>query len=203
MNEICAREELIKICNLLYERKLTFSAGGNMSVRIDDKHILITPSGRNKGLLEPDDLVKMSLDGKVVGKGKPSIEAKFHIALYKANSETNAVIHCHPLYGTALAIEGKKVTFDLTPEGILLLGDVPMVGYSTPGSDELVKGIEKNAKAKAMLMERHGALTQGRTLEEAFNRMEELEFQAKMRLLEKDAESLPKNEILKIRKMSK
>lgn len=201
MNESYARMELVKICNLLYERKLTVSAGGNMSVRIDDDHIIITPSGRNKGMLTANDLVKVDMEGKVVGEGKPSIETMFHIAIYKANKNAGAIVHCHPLYCTCLAIAGKKVTFDLTPEGVLLLGDVPMVKYRTPGSPELVKEIEKNAGSCAMIMERHGALTHGRTLEEAFNRMEELEFQAHMHILMKDAKPLPKSEIQKIRDM--
>jgi len=201
MNEICAREELVNICTRLYDRKLTVSAGGNMSVRLDEKCILITPSGRNKGMLRPEDLVKVGMDGKVIGEGKPSIETKFHLAIYKANKEANAVVHCHPLYCTALAIEGKKITFDLTPEGILLLGDVPMVKYRTPGSKELVDEVAKNSKSYAMIMERHGALTYGRNLEEAFNRMEELEFQAHLHMIEKDATPLPKDEIKKIRSL--
>lgn len=201
MNETYARVELTRICKLLYDRKLTVSAGGNMSVRLDDEKILITPSGRNKGMVQPFDLVVVGMDGKVIGEGKPSIETKFHLAIYKSNKEAQAIVHCHPLYCTALAIEGKKVTFDLTPEGILLLGDVPMVKYKTPGSEELVKEIEKNSKSYAMLMERHGALTYGRNLEEAFNRMEELEFQAQMHFIERDATPLPKKEIEKIRKM--
>lgn len=201
MNEIYARHELVKICTRLYDRKITVSAGGNMSVRINDDCILITPSGRNKGMLRPVDIVKVDMDGKVIGEGKPSIETMFHLAIYKANKEANAVIHCHPLYCTALAIEGKKIAFDLTPEGVMLLGDVPMVKYRTPGSPELVEEVKKNAKSKAMILERHGALTYGRNLEEAFNRMEELEFQAHLHLIEKDADPLPKDEINKIRSM--
>jgi len=201
MNEAYAREELVKICTRLYDRNLTVSAGGNMSVRIDNKSILITPSGRNKGMLTANDIVKVDMDGNVIGEGKPSIETKFHLAIYKSNKDAQAIVHCHPLYCTALAIEGKKVTFDLTPEGILLLGDVPMVKYRTPGSPELVEEIRKNAKSYAMIMERHGALTYGRNLEEAFNRMEELEFQAHMHMIEKDAKPLPKDEIQKIRSM--
>ena len=85
MNESFARELLADVCAKLYERKLTVSAGGNMSIRINDGEILITPSGRNKGLLLPEDMVKMTMDGKVIGEGKPSIEHKFHLALYNKN----------------------------------------------------------------------------------------------------------------------
>ena len=201
MNETFARELLVDVCSKLYERKLTVSAGGNMSIRLNDGEILITPSGRNKGLLLPEDMVKMSMDGKVIGDGKPSIEHKFHLAIYNRNQDTNAIVHCHPLYCTALAVRNEKIKSDLTPEGVLLLGDVPMVDYYTPGSDELVKAVEACADSKAMLMRRHGALTQGRTMEEAYNRMEELEFQAQLQLLVRRAKGLPKAEVEKLRNM--
>lgn len=200
MNETFAREVLADVCLKLYERKLTVSAGGNMSIRLDDG-ILITPSGRNKGLLIPEDMVKLTFDGKVVGEGKPSIEHKFHLALYNKNQDTNAIVHCHPLHCTALAVKGEKIKSGLTPEGVLLLGNVPMIDYFTPGSDELVKAVEACSDSKAMLMNRHGALTQGRTMEEAYNRMEELEFQAQLQLMVRRAKGLPKAEVEKLKRM--
>lgn len=201
MNETFARELLTDVCAKLYERNLTVSAGGNMSLRLNDSEILITPSGRNKGLLIPEDMVKLSMDGKVIGEGKPSIEHKFHLALYNKNPGTNAIVHCHPLYCTTLAVKGERIKSDLTPEGVLLLGDVPMIDYFTPGSDELVNAIAEHADCDAMLMRRHGALTQGKSLEEAYNRMEELEFQAHLQLLAKHARGLPRAEFEKLRKM--
>ena len=200
MNEQYARSLLIDTCRRLYNRNLTVSAGGNMSMRIDD-YVLITPSGRNKGLLVEDDLVKLSLDGKVLSGGKPSIEHKFHLALYNKNLHVNAIVHCHPLYCTTLAVLGKKINCNLTPEGVLLLGEVPMVPYFTPGSDELVEAVASYSQYDAMLMAKHGALTQGRDIEEAYNRMEELEFQAHLQLLARRAKDLPKTEIDKIRGM--
>ena len=197
MNETSGRDMLLNICKLLYERKITVSAGGNMSVRLEDS-ILITPSGRNKGLLKASEMVNVSMDGKVIGSGKPSIETMMHLALYNSNPHINAIVHCHPLYCTILAVRGEKVKSDLTPEGVLLLGNVPMVGYFTPGTQELVDAVAANASSMAMIMERHGAITQGTTLEEAFNRMEELEFQANLQILAGDVKGLPKSEIKKI-----
>ena len=168
-----------------------------MSVRIDDG-VLITPSGRNKGLLKPEDLVKVSLDGTVISGGKPSIETRFHLALYRANPETDAVIHCHPLNCIALTLKGEELRCNLTPEGALLLGKVPTIPYITPGTDELVDAIASHSGSSAILMARHGSLTQGRTLEEAYDRMEELEFQARLQLMAGDAEDLPDSELRKL-----
>lgn len=200
-NESFARRRLAECCHLLYDRHLTVSAGGNMSVRLGEDELLITPSGVNKGLISGDDLVKMDMDGNVISGGKPSIEHKFHIGIYKENPETNAVIHCHPLYCLALAVKGEDIKSCLTPEGVLLLDQVPTVRYETPGSQELVDAVMEYADAPAMLMAKHGAITQGRTLEEAFNRMEELEFQAHLQILAGDAAELPVEEVVKLRGM--
>ena len=200
-NESFARRRLAECCHLLYDRHLTVSAGGNMSVRLGEDEILITPSGVNKGLISGDDLVKMDMDGNVISGGKPSIEQKCHIGIYKENPETNAVIHCHPLYCLALAVNGEDIKSCLTPAGALLLDQVPTVRYETPGSQELVDAVMEYADAPAMLMAKHGAITQGRTLEEAFNRMEELEFQAHLQILAGDAAELPVEEVVKLRGM--
>lgn len=198
MTEKAARKMLRDMCVKLYDRGLTTSAGGNMSVRLDEETILITPSGRNKGMLGPEEMIKVSMEGETIGSGRPSMETMIHIALYKANANVNAVVHCHPLYCTAISVKGEGLRSSLTPEGVLLLRNVPMIGYFTPGSKELADAIAEHSGAMAMLMEKHGALTQGRTLEEAYNRMEELEFQAKLQTIVGDAEPLSKEEIDRI-----
>lgn len=197
MDEKEARIALVETCARLYDRNLTVSAGGNMSVRVDDG-VLITPSGRNKGLLKPEDLVKVALDGTVVSGGKPSIETRFHLALYRSNPGTNAVIHCHPLNCIALTLRNEELRCNLTPEGALLLGRVPTIPYITPGTDELVDAVASHHSSAVMLMARHGALTQGATLEEAYDRMEELEFQARLQMMCGGAEDLPADELRKL-----
>lgn len=201
MNEDYARKQLVKICGLLYERKLTVSAGGNMSVRLNENEILITPSGKNKGFLTEDDPIVLDMEGKVLdGLGKPSIETGMHLALYKANPDTKAIIHCHPLNCIALTMK-RRIKTDLTPEGVLLLGDVPTIGYHTPGSKALANAVASHSKSRAILMERHGAVTQGKDLIDAYNRMEELEFQAKLQMLVGRCRGLPKDEVARLSEM--
>ena len=201
MNEDYGRKQLVKICALLYDRGLTVSAGGNMSVRLNDGEILITPSGKNKGLLTEDDPIVVDMDGKVLsGMGEPSMETGMHLALYKANPDTKAVIHCHPLNCVALTMK-KRIRTDLTPEGVLLLGNVPTVGYYTPGSKELADAVASHSGSKAILMERHGAVTQGKDIIDAYNRMEELEFQAKLQMLVGRCRGLPRDEVERLSRM--
>ncbi len=197
MDETEARKALVETCARLYDRNLTVSAGGNMSIRVDDG-VLITPSGRNKGLLKPEDLVKVSLEGAVISGGRPSIETRFHLALYRRNARTNAVIHCHPLNCIALTLRNEELRCNLTPEGALLLGRVPTIPYITPGTDELVDTVASLSGSPVMLMARHGALTQGTTLEEAYDRMEELEFQARLQMMCGGAEDLPAEELRRL-----
>ena len=200
MNESYARIHLTDVCRRLYQRGLTVSAGGNMSVRLNEEEILITPSGRNKGLLEEGDMIVVNMEGEPLTEGKPSIETFMHLALYKKNPETNAVIHCHPLNCIALTMKGKIKT-DLTPEGVIHLGNVPMVGYYTPGTQALVDAVAAHADSKAILMARHGAVTQGKDLQDAYDRMEELEFQARLQMLVGRCKSLPKDEVERLSKM--
>ena len=200
MDEITARRLLCDACSKLYVKDLLVSAGGNVSIRYDNG-FLITPSGRNKGSLSPDDMVMISADGKI-GNGNPSIEYKFHLALYRKRNDVNAIVHCHPIYCTALAVKNERLNTGITPEGVILLGDVPMVPYRTPGSDELAEEVEKIYTSSAALMEKHGAVTLGKTMEDACNRMEELEFQAHLQLLVGNVKGLPEDEMKKLRKMS-
>ncbi len=198
MDERGHRDELANICKLLYDRNLTFSSGGNMSVRVDPEHIVITPSGRNKGMLRGEDMIKVNLDGKVVGEGRPSIEVGMHLIYYRMRDDVGAIVHCHPPYCTSLAIMGERLKSNLTPEGAVLLGEVPIAPYGTPGTTHLVDSVKDHVHSDCLIMERHGALATGADLISAYNRMEELEFHARLQFIigdrarEFDAEEIEK-----------
>ncbi|MDH7508993.1 MAG: class II aldolase/adducin family protein [Methanomassiliicoccales archaeon] len=178
------RKEIVRYGRLLYERDLTAGLAGNLSARVDDDRILITPSGRCKGFLKEKEILVVKIrSGKVSGKGKPSIETPMHAAIYKKRKDVGAVIHAHPPYSTVLAVAGVPLKTALTPEGALVLGEVPLVPFRVPGTHDLgesvATAIEKN---NACLLEKHGALSVGSDLEEAFLRLETLEFLAKVQV---------------------
>ena len=176
------REEIVNYGRLLYERGLTTATGGNISARLDDETILITPSGIRKGEMKKEDIVLMKLDGSWSGSRRPSIESPLHTSLYRREG-IGAVIHAHPPCCTALAVASTKLMTSMLPEGVMILGEVPLIPYRRPGSEELADEImNAGDKARGYLLEKHGALTVGRNLAEAFGRMEEMEFIASVQL---------------------
>ncbi len=180
MNEPEAREELARVCKMMYDRGLTFASGGNVSVRLEDGDVLITPSGKNKGLLRAGEMVRMGKDGDVIGPGRPSVEVHMHLEYYRRRPDVGAIVHSHPPYCTALALAGERLLGSLTPEGAILLGEVPLSPYGTPGTKRLVDSVAENSQSNALLMEKHGAFAAGEDLMAAFNRMEEMEFHARL-----------------------
>jgi L-fuculose-phosphate aldolase len=201
-----ARREIVEYGKLLYQKGLTVGTAGNISLRGEGETMLITPTNTCKGMLEESRIVLIDLnDGKVLSGGKPSIETPFHMALYKARSEIGAVIHTHPVYCTALAVKGIGIQPGLTPEGLLVLGrEVPVVPYATPGTDDLATALsEAPSTATAFLLEKHGAITVGRDMTEAFHRMETLEFMAQLQFnlhALGGARPLPEDEVSRILK---
>jgi L-fuculose-phosphate aldolase len=201
-----ARREIVRFGKLLYQKGLTVGTAGNISARGEHDTMLITPTGTGKGMLEEDKIVVIDIkDGKTIGGGKPSIETPFHLAFYRARPETNAVIHTHPVYCTALAVKGLTVQPGLTPEGLLVLGrNVPLVPYATPGTDDLARILtEAPSTASTFLLEKHGAIAVGRDMTEAFHRMETLEFIAQLQFnlhALGGAGPLPEDEVCRILK---
>jgi len=194
------RRDIVRYGKMLYERKLTVGTSGNISARVSDDAMVITPSGACKGMMREYDLVRMDiLAGRVTSGGKPSMETPFHLEMYRGRKDVGAVVHCHPLFSTILACAGEKPRSDLTPEGLMVLGaEVPLVPYATPGTEELARRLRETAiKGNAFLLENHGAIAVGRDLGEAFYRMETLEFLAELQVRSagpRDLRSLPKEE---------
>lgn len=200
------RKEIVDFGKMLYQKGLTVGTAGNISARGEHDIMLITPTGTCKGMLKEDGLVVIDIkDGKVLSGGRPSIETPFHLAFYRARPEVKAVIHTHPVYCTALAVKGLRILPGLTPEGLLVLGrNVPLVPYATPGTDDLAKVLSDTLRTSdSFLLEKHGAIAVGRDMEEAFHRMETLEFMAQLQFnlyTLGGAKQLPDDEIDRILK---
>ncbi len=193
-------EELEEFCNRLYDKEYITGIEGNISVRLPENRIMITPKGLNKGFLSSRDMVTCNPDGKkLAGVHEPSSEVKIHTAVYKYRHDVNAVCHAHPLFVTAFSMAGIPFNKAILPEFVVSLGIVPMVKYATPGSEKLVSNLlEIIDKYDAFLLEKHGSLTLGRSMMEAFNRTEILERYSKILFYARQIELLkliPREEV--------
>jgi L-fuculose-phosphate aldolase len=181
-NELNLKKEIVKTMELLYDKNLVTPTGGNVSARLrGSDHFWITPSGQFKGDLKVRDLVRVTLEGKgYSGRLKPSVETPLHSKLYRTREDVCAFIHAHsPLtLGTALAgIEIKPVT----PEGVLFVGEVPIVQFETPGTEDLANKVVEMLKShQVAVMQNHGVVAVGRNLLEALNRIEIVEITARI-----------------------
>lgn len=171
-------------CRHLADRGLMAGQDGNLSVRLGRDRVLVTPSGAVKAFVGPADMVLVSLAGKRRrGRRNPTSELDLHLRILRRRGDVGAVVHAHPPAATAFAVAGLDLTSFALAELILLVGPVPLVPYATPGSPELGDRVEGFiGEHDALLLANHGAVTVGRTLDEAWIRMESLEHAARILL---------------------
>lgn len=181
-SEQWARDAIVSVCRRLYERGLIAGPDGNVSVRLENGDILITPSGRSKVDVRADTLVVVDATGRVVaGEYRPSSEMRMHLRVYQRRPDAHAVVHAHPPTATGLGVAGLSLTAPVLPEVILQMGTVPLVPYATPGTEALPDSLEPFLmEHDAFLLANHGATTLGSTLEIAHQRMESLEHAARI-----------------------
>jgi L-fuculose-phosphate aldolase len=180
-----ARAELVEICRRLHARDLIGAGEGNVSLRLAPGRFLVTPAGANKGYLAPGELVVVDAAGAVVrgAGGRASTELRMHLAAFAARPDVGAVVHAHPITAVALTVAGLPPPGDLVPEAAVTLGEIAIAPFAVPGTDEVPASLAPFlARHDVLLLERHGALALGRTLTEAFDRMETLERVARIAL---------------------
>ena len=180
------RLAIIETGRICYASGLMFSNNGNISARLGNDRIVITPSTLCKGRLEPDDLLIVGLDGAVIKadalrKRRPSSETQMHLEVYRQRPEVRAVIHASASNAVALSVAGIPFPLDVLPEVLESLGPVPTTNFSSPNSNDGAETIREYIHDhNAILIRNHGAITYGADLEEALNHMERLEGVAKI-----------------------
>lgn len=179
------RTQVVEVCRRLHERGLIGAGEGNVSCRLGTERLLVTPSGLSKGHLSAGDLVVVDLAGKHrKGARRASSELLMHLAAYAARPDVAAVVHAHPLTAVALTVAGLPAPNHLLPEASVVLGEVAVAPFATPGTAELPAALAPLLpRHDVLLLERHGALALGASLGQAFDRMETLERVARVALL--------------------
>lgn len=182
---VAAGIRVVAVCRRLYDRGLIAGSDGNVSVRLDDGTLLVTPSGAAKATLDATSLVRVSIDGTALCGGRPSSELRMHLRIYDRRADVRAVVHAHPPVATGFCTSRESFLTPVLPEVILKLGEVPVVPYATPGTSALADNLDPYLTAghQAFLLANHGATTVGATLELAHDRMETLEHAARILLV--------------------
>jgi len=178
------RREVCTAGRWIHGRAFVASTDGNISVRLDSRRVLTSPTGVSKGLMTSDDLVVTDLKGrKLSGRREPSTELAMHLLIYNRRPDVHAVCHAHPPIATAHAAAGLPLNKALLSELVIALGCVPVARYGTPGTPELSDSLEPLVQDHdAILLANHGVVTCGADLLTAFFRMETVEHFAQVSL---------------------
>ena len=182
------RDRIVWVGKSLFDRGLTSGATGNISVRLDDGRMLMTPTNASLGALDPERLSLLGPDGEIVSGDKPTKEAFLHTAMYRQRSNDHAVVHLHSTYSVAVSIidglDPLDVLPPLTAYYVMRVGTLPLVPYFPPGDAALAEAVAAlSAKHHAMLLANHGPVVSASSLSSAQYAMEELEETAKLFLL--------------------
>lgn len=176
------KQEICEVGHKLYNHGFVAANDGNISVKIGENEFYCTPTGVSKGDLTPDMIIKVDRDGnKLEGTLNPSSEIKMHMRVYRERPDVNAVVHAHPPIATAFTVAGIPLNQYILPEAVLTIGDAPTCAYGTPSTMEIPDSLAPYIQDHdAFLLQNHGALTVGCTLNKALFVMEEVEFNAKI-----------------------
>jgi L-fuculose-phosphate aldolase len=179
------REEIVRYGRMLHGRGFVAAMDGNLSVRLDTKRLLVTPTGLSKGAMRAADLVVVDPEGKqVAGRRNVTSEIGMHLLIYRMRPDVRAIVHAHPPTATGFAAAGMALTEPLVCEVVIGLGCIPLARYGTPGTSELAQTLEPFVpNYDAILMSNHGVVAYADTLEHAYMKMETVEHFAQIALV--------------------
>jgi L-fuculose-phosphate aldolase len=179
------RLEIVQFGRRMHEQGFVAATDGNLSVRLDERRFLITPTCMSKGVMRPSDIVTVDTQGNLVaGKRRVSSEIAMHLLIYRLRPDVRGIVHAHPPTATGFAASGFGLSRPLVCEVVVALGSVPLARYGTPGTPELSEALEPLIPGHdAILMANHGVVTYGASLENAFMKMETVEHFARIALV--------------------
>ncbi len=179
------RREIVRFGAMLHGLGFIAATDGNLSVRLDDERILVTPTGMSKGMMTPSDLVIVDMEGrKIKGRREVTSEIGMHLLIYRMRRDVNGIVHAHPRTATGFAAAGMALNQPLVCEVVIGLGLIPLAPYGTPGTPELAKTLEPLIpQYDAILMANHGVVTYGSDLHSAYMKMETVEHFAQIALV--------------------
>lgn len=201
------REKIVSVGERLYARNMLAAADGNISFRLSNERILITPSGASKAFISPEQIAVIDIEGNI-RDGKPSAERDMHLAIYRQCPHARAVVHAHPPHAIAWSLarpDLSELPCDSLGEVILGAGQIPLVPYARPTTTSMGDSLRPYLpKSRALILGRHGAVCWGESLDEALNGMERVEHSSQILWLAEQlggAKVLPREEIEALKAM--
>lgn len=182
------KKAVLEAAQQMAQKGLVVGTSGNVSMRLKDPSgrelLAITPNARYYDLLNVNDIVVADFEGQnVAGELAISIEKMMHIGIYKARKKVNAIIHTHPVFGSAISVAGLEIPTILDDQATYIGGEIKVAEYALPGTQELVENVlSALGPRNAVLLANHGALSVGRDMREAFTVCELVEKTAKIYL---------------------
>jgi L-fuculose-phosphate aldolase len=179
------KEFICEVGRRLYNRGFAAANDGNITVRLNDREVLCTPTMVSKGFMKPEDVCKVDYEGKqLAGTKRRTSEVLLHLAIYKARPDVHAVVHCHPPHATAFAVAHEPIPKCVLPEVEVFLGEVPISVYETPGGQKFADSVLPVIKdSNTILLANHGTVTFGPDLEKAYFNSEIIDAYCRILLL--------------------
>jgi L-fuculose-phosphate aldolase len=179
------RSQIVQFGKMLHQRGYVAAMDGNLSVRLDERRILSTPTSICKGMMRPSDMVIVDVNGEwISGHNSVSSEIGMHLLIYKLRPDVRGIVHAHPRTATGFAAAGVALNKPLVCEVVIGLGSIPLAKYGTPGTPELTDALAPLIpQYDAILMSNHGVVTYGADLHRAYMKMETVEHFAQIALI--------------------
>ena len=170
MNEYKLKELICEIGRRVYNKGFAAANDGNITIRLNEREILCTPTMVSKGYMKPEDICKVDYDGnQLAGTKRRTSEVLLHLTVYKQRPDVHGVVHCHPPHATAFAVAREPIPKCILPEVEVFLGEVPMAEYALPGTQQFAETISPYLNdCNTIILANHGTVTFGPDLEKAY-----------------------------------
>jgi L-fuculose-phosphate aldolase len=179
------KQQICEIGARLYSKGFAAANDGNISYRVGENEVLCTPTLMCKGLMKPDDLCTVDMEGnQLSGHRKRTSEVMLHLAIMKQRPDVKAVVHCHPPHATAFGIAREPIPQCVLSEVEVCLGEVPIARYEVPGGQQFADTVLPFVhKTNVIILANHGTVSFDPELEKAYWWTEILDAYCRMLML--------------------
>jgi L-fuculose-phosphate aldolase len=179
-NTLALRQQMVETCRKMNATGINQGTAGNLSVRSGDG-FLVTPTSLPYEIMQPDDLIAMAFDGTYEGQRRPSSEWRFHRDILRTRTDVNAVLHCHSMYATTLAVHYKTIPSFHYMVAVAGGTTIRCAKYATFGTQQLSENaLEALQGRSACLLGQHGQISLGKSPADALRLAIEVETLARM-----------------------